>query len=114
MRRLSNRFALFALAAVFSLAAQPLAAQAVEAPDRDAVPAAEQTAPATAAPSSEAVATDTPLATDEAARVGIAPVKSTEEANAAARQITTDPTMRWVLIIAIVAVAAALIIAVAD
>ncbi|CAN5141962.1 hypothetical protein BH23GEM2_BH23GEM2_06000 [soil metagenome] len=54
------------------------------------------------------------LVTDEAARVGVERTKSSENASASAAQITTDPTMRWVIIIGIAVVAALLIVALAD
>ena len=88
-------------AAVVTLTAQPLAAQGtqqtneISAAVRDVSPAA----PA--------------LATEAAARVGI--TRANADANApAAAQMTTDPTMKWVLIIGIAALAVLLIVTLAD
>jgi hypothetical protein len=88
-------------AAVFCLAAQPLSAQGTQqtteigAAARDVAP----TAPA--------------LATEAAARVGVTRAKADANAPAAA-QMTTDPTMKWVLIIGIAALAVLLIVTLAD
>lgn len=112
MKRVSRYLVLsLAGAAIFSLTAGELSAQTSAPVERpalvsDAVPPAPASTPAAA----EA----TVLVTDEAARVGVERVKSSENASSSAAQITTDPTMRWVIIIGIAVVAALLIVALAD
>jgi len=109
MRRITRYLVLsLAGAAIFSLAAESLPAQSATPADnpalvREAVPPA----PATAAEAKV-------LVTDQAAQVGIQRVKSNESASASAAQITTDPTMRWIIIIGVAVVAALLIVALAD
>lgn len=109
MKRITRYLVLsLAGAAIFSAAAESLPAQSATPADnaalvREAVPPA----PATAAEAKV-------LVTDQAAQVGIQRVKSNENASASAAQITTDPTMRWIIIIGIAVVAALLIVALAD
>lgn len=112
MKRVSRYLVLsLAGAAIFSLATGELSAQTstpVQAAFvHDAVPPAPVSAPPAAAEAKV-------LVTDEAARVGVERTKSSENASASAAQITTDPTMRWVIIIGIAVVAALLIVALAD
>lgn len=113
MKRISRYLVLsLAGAAMFSFTAAGVSAQAAAPVDgtslvRDAVPPS----PASAMP---AAAEAKLLVTDEAARVGVERTKSSENASTSAAQITTDPTMRWVIIIGIAVVAALLIVALAD
>jgi hypothetical protein len=88
-------------AAVLCLAGQPLAAQGTQ-QTTEISAAARDASPVTPA-----------LATEAAARVGVTRAKADANAPAAA-QMTTDPTMRWVLIIGIAALAVVLILALAD
>jgi hypothetical protein len=113
MKRISRYLVLsLAGAAMLSLAAGEVAAQ-VSTPVQgtalvsDAVPPTPDNK-ATAAADAKV------LVSDEAARVGVERTKSSENAAAPAAQITTDPTMRWVIIIGIAVVAALLIVALAD
>jgi hypothetical protein len=113
MKRIS-RYLLLSLAgaAIFSLTTGELAAQ-ISAPVDGAALLSDAVPPApaiTATTTAEAKV----LVTDEAARVGLERAKSPENASASAAQITTDPTMRWVIIIGIAVVAALLIVALAD
>jgi hypothetical protein len=88
-------------AAVFCLVGQPLAAQGTQ-QSTEVSAAARDISPAAPA-----------LATEAAARVGVTRAKADANAPAAA-QMTTDPTMKWVLIIGIAALAVVLILALAD
>ena len=109
MRRITRYLVLsLAGAAIFSLAAESLPAQSATPADnsalvREAVPPAPPTA-------AEAKV----LVTDQAAQVGIQRAKSSENASASGAQITSDPTMKWVIIIGVAVLAALLIVALAD
>jgi len=109
MKRISRYLVLsLAGAAIFSIAAETLPAQSSTQVDNPAlVREAAPPAPATAAEAKV-------LVTDQAAQVGIQRAKSTENASASAAQITTDPTMKWVIIIGVAVLAALLIVALAD
>lgn len=87
--------------AVVCLAGQPLAAQGTQ-QTTEISAAARDVSPAAPA-----------LATEAAARVGVTRAKADANAPAAA-QMTTDPTMKWVLIIGIAALAVLLIVTLAD
>ena len=88
-------------AATVYLAGQPLSAQATQQATEISAASQEVSPPAPV------------LATEAAARVGV--TRATAPANApAAAQMTTDPTMKWVLIIGIAALAVLLIVTLAD
>jgi hypothetical protein len=109
MKRISRYLVLsIAGAAIFSLAAENLPAQS-SAPVDNAALVREAVPPAPASATEAKV-----LVTDQAAQVGIQRAKSSEAASASGAQITTDPTMKWVIIIGVAVLAALLIVALAD
>jgi hypothetical protein len=113
MKRIS-RYLVLSLAGVtmFSIAGAELSAQTSAPVDGPSL--VGEAVPLTPTSTAPAAAEAKVLVTDEAARVGVERTKSSENASTAAAQITTDPTMRWVIIIGIAVVAALLIVALAD